>query len=85
LQFSLQAASPESFGYALVHVHVSSTEFRTKSQSFQNVGKLEYLGTKAENKDDVHDEFRSRLYSGGPCSLKNLVPSSDLFKKNFKD
>jgi hypothetical protein len=55
------------------------------SESFENVAKFKYLGTKLTNKNDIYDEIKSRLNSGNACylSVQNLL-SSRLISRKLK-
>jgi hypothetical protein len=58
---------------------------RVANKSFENVVKFKYLGMKLTNKNEIHDEIKSRLNSENACyySVQNLL-SSPLISKNLK-
>jgi hypothetical protein len=58
---------------------------RIANESFVNVAKFKYLGTKLPDKNVIHDEVKSRLNLGNACyySVQNLL-SSHLISKNLK-
>jgi hypothetical protein len=52
---------------------VSSSEFRTASESLENVAKFKYLGMTLTNRDEVKSRFNSvNTYF---YSVQNLLPS----------
>jgi hypothetical protein len=50
---------------------------RIANDSFENVAKFKYLGTKPTKKNEIRDEIKSRLYSGNTCyhSVQNVLSS----------
>jgi hypothetical protein len=58
--------------YMIMSRHQNSGQkqnIRTDNETFQNVTKLKYLGTKLTSQNDIHDEVKSRLNSGSACYL----------------
>jgi hypothetical protein len=66
--------------YMIMSCHPNSGQnqnIRIANESFENVAKFKYLGTKLTNQNDIHDEIKSRLNSGNACcySVQNLLSS----------
>jgi sorting nexin-29 len=77
----------EKTKYMIMSRHANSGQnqnIKMAKESFENVAKFEYLETTLTNKNDIHDEIKSRLNSGNVSyhSVKNL--SSRLTSKNLK-
>jgi hypothetical protein len=52
-------------------------KIRLANESFENVAELKYLGTKITQKNQIHDEIKSRLNSWDACcySVQNHLSS----------
>jgi hypothetical protein len=58
------------------HLHSGKNQnIRIANESFENVAKVKYLGMTLTNKNDIHDEMKSRLNSGNACChlVQNLL------------
>jgi hypothetical protein len=80
--------SAEKTKYMIMSRHTNSGQnqnVRTANESFEHVAKFKYLVTKLTNRNDIHDEIKSRLNSGNACyhSVQNLL-SSRLISKSLK-
>jgi hypothetical protein len=78
----------EKTKYMIMSRHRNSGQnqnIRIANESFENVAKFKYLGTTLTNRNDIHDEIKSRLNSGNFCyySVQNLL-SSRLISKHLK-
>jgi hypothetical protein len=78
----------EKTKYMIMCCHQNSGQnqnIRIANESFENVAKFKYLGMTLTNKNDIHDEIKSRLNSVNACyySVQNLL-SSHLISKNLK-
>jgi hypothetical protein len=76
----------EKTRYIIMSLHPNSGQnqnIRIANESFENVAKFKYWGTTLTNQNDIHEEIRSRLYSGNVCcySDQNLL-SPCLVSKN---
>jgi hypothetical protein len=70
----------EKTKYMIISRHPNSGQnqnIRTTNESFEKVEKFESLGTTLTNKNDIHDDIKSRLNSGNACyySVQNLLSS----------
>jgi hypothetical protein len=75
----------EKTKYMIMSRHLNSGQnqnIRRANESFENVAKCKYLGTKLTNQNDIHDEIKSRLNLGNACyySVFDLL-SSHLISK----
>jgi hypothetical protein len=80
--------SAEKTKYIIISPHPSSGQnqnIRIANELFENVAKFKYLMTTLTNRNNVHDEIKSRLNSGNSCyySVQNLL-SSSLISKSLK-
>jgi hypothetical protein len=59
---------------------------KVTNKSFENVTKFKYFEMMLKNQNCIHEEIKSRLYSGNACyhAVQNLL-SSCLLSKNVKD
>jgi hypothetical protein len=78
----------EKTKYIIMSHHPNSGQnqnIRTANKSFENVAKFKHLQMTLTNKNDIHDEMKSRLNSGNACcySVKNIL-SSHLISKHLK-
>jgi hypothetical protein len=70
----------EKTKYMIMSRHPNSGQnqnMRIAKDSFENVAKFKYLGTRLTDQNDIHDEIKSRLNSGNACyhSIQNLLSS----------
>jgi hypothetical protein len=58
---------------------------RIANESFENVAQFKYFGMTLTNKNDIHDEIKSRLNSGNAYyhSVQNLL-SSRFISKDYR-
>jgi hypothetical protein len=66
--------------YMVMSYHLKSGQnqnIMTVNESFENVAKFKYLWMTVTNKNDIHNEIRSRLNVGNVCyySVQNLLSS----------
>jgi hypothetical protein len=78
----------EKTDYMIISCHLNpgqNQNIRIANESFENVAKFKYSGMTLTNKNDIHDEIKSRLNSGNACyySVQNLL-SFCLISKNLK-
>jgi hypothetical protein len=60
----------EKTKYMIMSRHPNSGQnqnIRTANESFENVARFKYLGMTLTDKNDIHDEIKSRLNSGNAC------------------
>jgi hypothetical protein len=68
----------ENTKYMIMSRHPNSGQnqnIRTANESFENVAKFKYLRTTLTNKNDIHDEIKSRLNLGNAYLVQNLLSS----------
>jgi hypothetical protein len=60
----------EKTKYMIISCHLNSGQnhnIRIANESFENVATFKYLGTTLANRNDIHDEIKSRLNLGNAC------------------
>jgi hypothetical protein len=77
----------EKTKYMIIFHHPNSGQdqnMEIANQSFENVAKFKYLGMTLTNKNNAHDEIKSRLNLGNACyySVQNFL-SSCFIPKNL--
>jgi hypothetical protein len=70
----------EKTKYMIISCHQNSgrnQNIRIANELCENVAKFKYLGKTLTNRNDIHDEGKSRLNSGNACynSVQNLLSS----------
>jgi hypothetical protein len=70
----------EKTKYKIISCHQNSgrnQNIRIANESFENVAKFKHLGMTLTNKNDIHDEIKSRVNLGNTCyySVQNLFSS----------
>jgi hypothetical protein len=80
-----QEIDAEKTKYMIMSCHPDSGQIqdvRIANESFENVAKFKYLGMTLTNKNNIHDEIKSKLNSGNAYyySVQNLL-SSHLISK----
>jgi hypothetical protein len=76
----------EKTKYMIMSRHSNSGQnqnIRIANESFENVAKFKYLGTKLTNQNDIYYEIKSKLNSGNACyySVQNLFVFPSHIKK----
>jgi hypothetical protein len=75
----------EKTQYMIMSHHLNSGQnqnIRIANELFENVAKFKYLGMTLTNKNDIHDEIKSRLDLGNACyySAQNIFFPSHIKK-----
>jgi hypothetical protein len=70
----------EKTKYMIMSLHTNSGQnqnIRIANESFENVAKFRFLGTKLRNQNDIRDEIKSRLNLDYACyySVRSLLSS----------
>jgi hypothetical protein len=66
----------ETTKYMIMSRHQNSGQnqnTRIGNESFENVATFKYLGTTLTNRNDIHDEIKSRLNSGNACYIQSKI------------